>query len=124
MEANLDSLKKDIIEFKKIFHKMPKSYDFNNKNGLMEYHKAASIARSNGLKLSEVCADIDCFNCGIPSIRHYEEYKNEYIRLIINAGKQPNMYAVWHSNNYLPRPDWMVKNCPDKNVKTIRDCVS
>lgn len=120
-EHNLQWLEERISQFQLKSGRMPQANDFKSNAGLCDYHEAIRIAHLYGLTINDVCANVDCFQCSNPSAKYYDVYKDKYIEIIKLNGVRPDLNSIWKNNLYLPTPRWMIKHCPNKNVKNLED---
>lgn len=117
----LDELKEIISRFYKSNGRAPSVSDYRERDELPSYTCAGDLARAAGVKLTDIYAEIDYINCPKPSVRCYDLYKDEYVKLIIKKGVRPNIYKIWEENPKLPRPDWLLRHCPSPSVKKFSD---
>lgn len=116
----LDDLNSLVANFKIEHGHMPNIIEFSNKNNLPCWETASKILKSNNINTKEFFEAPDKINRlrnPRPQVDYYNKYieifKNEFIsKEYINAGDLSNNTVE------LPTASWLVKYCPDKNVKT------
>jgi len=116
-----EELKNTINLFYKNHKRVPSVVDYRDFDELPSYSKAGALARDAGVKLNDIYVEIDYLNSPKPSVNYYDCYKDEYVRLLMEKGVQPNIYKIWKENLNLPRPDWLIRHCPNASIHNFYD---
>lgn len=105
-------------QFIDTYGKVPSTNDGKSKYNMPQQRIIKKILQDNNISYNDFIKQFGKYNHVRSSLDNYDDYINRFKQISIERGK-PLMVSELFNNQYgLPSANWLVKNCPDKTVKT------
>lgn len=115
-----DIIKNEITDFYTKNKKFPLYNEFTEENGFsFSYSKMHSVLKNNNIDYKNLLCEID-FLKAPSNINYYDKYV-EYLKEYFHKNPTVGFYSMSRNKKKIFTPDirWLIKNCPDKNVKDV-----
>lgn len=116
-----NTIKKEITKFYERNKRFPLYNEYIEKNGFsFSYSKMHSVLRDNKINYKDMLSEID-YLVAPANINYYDKYI-EYLSNYLKENPTLGLYSMFRKGGQKPFNvdiKWLLKNCPDKNVKDI-----